>query len=134
MAGMRNVSVEGKSFSNEDTFYRALIKGKYTKDGTKVTPRAFADIRASVDWSAYAEPADTAKRLNTKDPNHLPIRVASITAQSIWESLRYLLHDPLQDNYAHCLIVDETPSPIGTKDEARVKLARAATIVYTHHM
>ena len=131
MVALQDVSVEGESFSEDDTFYRALIKGKYKKDGTRVAPRAFASNRVSVDWSKFAEPCETAGRIDTTDPKLLPIKVASVTARSIWDCLRHILHDPLTDNYSHCLIMVDSSQPICALDKARVKLARAAKIVYT---
>lgn len=131
MADTWNVSVEGIPFSDEDTFYRALIKGKYNKAG-KPIPRAFDGPAVSVDWSKYANPSDTARRFRSTDPNLLPIKVAEITAQSIWDCLCHIRHDPLfiPGNYAHCLIDEDSLQPKSSTDKARVKLARAATIVY----
>ena len=134
MADFRNVSVEGIPFTDEDIFYRALIKGKYNKAGTRPIPRAFDGPAVSVDWSKYALPGNTATRFRSEDPNHLPIKVAEITAGAIWDCPCHMHHDPLfiPGNYAHCLIDEDNPQPKSSADSARVKLARAATIVYTH--
>ena len=135
MSGDLNQTVHGQKFVDQDTFYRALIKGKYNKAGTKAVPRAFNDDRdgsgPSVDWASLSSPEETAGRLpNTKDQDK-PIKVASISAKSIWECSLDIKHDPLPENHAHCQILGDKGQVDFAGDEARFRLAQATTIIYT---
>ena len=125
----------GSPFIGEDVFFRALNPKFHLNDQGELQPNAFLKSSdgsgMSLDWSKLCTALESMNRwvghwskFGTVD------RVAELTAELIWECNHEISPDPIPGNPAHCVVPPITGMTENQEDQARVKLAREAKVIF----
>ena len=125
----------GCPFVPQDIFFRTLNPKFHFNDQGQLQPAAFLKSSdgtgMSVDWSKFCTALESMNRWVERWSKYGTVdKVAELTAELIWDCNHEISPDCMPGNVAHCVVPPLPGMTENEEDEARVKFARHATVIY----